>query len=210
MTLKAAMYPGERLNAGTHLMGLLVAVPAVAWLAHQALGTGSGRRFAVACVFGAALIALFAASTLCHSTRGPRQRLWVRLDHCAIFLLIAGTMTPFAVLTGDGWLRWVALASVWIVSLWGIRRTVWGDVERPMLKVYLAIGWLATMVCIPALQALPVACVTLFVAGAAAYTVGTYFFANPGCSRHAHGIWHLFVVIGSGCHFGAVAHCVLA
>lgn len=208
--LKAAMYPGERLNAGTHLMGLLAALPAVAWLAHEALDTGSGRRFIVACIFGAALIALFAASTLCHSTRGPRQRLWVRLDHSAIFLLIAGTMTPFAVLTGDGWLRWVALASVWIVALWGIRRTVWGDVDRPMLKVYLAVGWLATLVCIPALQQLPTACATLFIAGAAAYTAGTYFFAHPGCSRHAHGIWHLFVVAGSALHFGAVAHCVLA
>lgn len=203
------MYRGERLNATTHLVGLLLAVPAALWLAYQALDTGSSRRFVTASVFGAALIALFAASTMCHSSSGPRQRMWARLDHSAIFLLIAGTMTPFAALTGDGWLRWIALASVWLMALWGVRRILLRACDTPVLKHYVVLGWLASLACIPALQELPGDCVRLFAAGVVTYTAGTYFFINVGSRRHAHGIWHIFVMAGSAFHYGAVAKCVL-
>lgn len=203
------MYRGERLNATTHLVGLLLAVPAAAWLVDQAARTGSGWRVATAAVFGIALIVLFAASTLCHSSRGLRQRLWERLDHGAIFLLIAATMTPFAALTGDGWLRWAALGGVWLVGLWGMYRALWGASDAPMLKHYLVLGWVATLACIPGLQELPARCIQFFAVGAVVYTAGTYFFVNAGTRRHAHGIWHLFVLAGSAFHFGAVAECVL-
>lgn len=203
------MYRGERLNAATHLAGLLMAVPATAWLVAQALGTGSMRRVAAAVVFGTALVAVFAASTLCHSTRGRLQAAWARADHCAIFLLIAGTATPFALLTGSGWFGWAVLLGVWSVALFGAARALFGSPERPMLGLYLATGWMATLACAPALAQVSGGALRLFLAGAAFYTAGTYFFANPAGRRHAHGIWHLFVVAGSGVHFGAVAHCVL-
>ncbi len=203
------MYRGERLNAATHLAGLILAVPASIWLVTQAIGTGSIRRVAAAAVFGAALVAVFAASTLCHSTRGRTQDWWARADHCAIFLLIAGTATPFALLTGSGGWGWAVLVGVWAVALVGAVRALFGPQGRPMLGLYLVTGWMATLACAPALAQGSSGTLRLFLAGAAFYTAGTYFFANPSRRQHAHGIWHLFVVAGSGVHFGAVMHCVL-
>ncbi|MDH0865386.1 hemolysin III family protein [Mitsuaria sp. GD03876] len=203
------MYRGERLNAATHLAGLLAALPATAWLVVQALDTGSLRRVAAVGVFGAALVAVFAASTLCHSTRGRAQQFWARADHCAIFLLIAGTATPFALLSGRGSADWALLAGVWAVALTGSVLSLFGRRERPMLGVYLASGWMATLACVPALAQASRGSLGLFLAGAGLYTAGTYFFVNPGRRQHAHGIWHLFVVAGSGAHFGAVMACVL-
>jgi hemolysin III len=203
------MYRGERLNAATHLAGFLLALPATCWLVAQAAQTGSARRVAAALVFGLALLAVFAASTLCHSTRGRTQDWWARADHCAIFLLIAGTATPFALLTGSGWFGWGVLLGVWAVALVGAALALFGSQGRPMLGLYLATGWMATLACAPALAEVSDGALRLFLAGAAFYTAGTYFFANPSGRRHAHGIWHLFVVAGSGVHFGAVMRCVL-
>jgi hemolysin III len=204
------MYRGERLNAATHLAGLLAALPAAAWLVLQALDTGSTRRAVAAGAFGIALVAVFAASTLCHSTKGRAQQCWARVDHGAIFLLIAGTATPFALVSRGGPVNWALLGGVWAVALAGAALSALGRSGRSMLWAYLAAGWMATMACAPALLDVSHGTLSLFLAGASAYTAGTYFFANPDRRAHSHGIWHLFVIAGSGLHFGAVARYVLA
>lgn len=204
-----AMYHGERLNAATHLAALLAALPATVWLVVQALDTGNLRRVLAASVFGATLVAVFAASTLCHSTRGRTQQFWARADHCAIFLLIAGTATPFVLLTASGSADWVLLAFMWAVALAGSALSLFGRRERPMLGLYLASGWIATIASVPALVQVAHGSLGLFLVGAGLYTAGTYFFANPSRKRHAHGVWHVFVVAGAGAHFGAVMACVL-
>jgi hemolysin III len=107
------MYPGERLNGYSHLLGLLLALPAAALLLAKTVPTGDPARIAGALVFSLSAVALYAASTLFHSTRGRLKRMWERADHCAIYLLIAGTYTPFALVTLQGVWGGLLLAIIW-------------------------------------------------------------------------------------------------
>lgn len=200
------MYKGERFNGVTHLAGLALAVAASGALIARAAELKVEWRQIVACaVFAASMIAVYASSVLYHCSRGRRKALWAKADHCAIYLLIAGTYTPLAFVPPElGWGAAMAVA-IWLLALYGIGRELWwARGAAPALPLYLAMGWLGVMCAAPIAGALSGAGLAWLLAGAALYTVGTVFYANDKRWRHAHGIWHLFVMGGSACHFVTV------
>jgi len=200
------MYKGERFNGATHLAGLAMAVAASSVLIARAAELNVDTRQILSCVvFAASMIAVYASSVLYHCTRGPNKARWAKADHCAIYLLIAGTYTPLAF--GPVQYAWGAAmgAAIWVLAAIGICRELWwARGAAPALPLYLAMGWLGVMFAAPIAGALSSAGLAWLLAGAVAYTVGTLFYVNDKRWRHAHGIWHLFVMGGSACHFVTV------
>jgi hemolysin III len=207
------MYPGERLNGYSHLLGLVLALPATAVLLAKTLPTGDPARIAGALVFSLSAVALYAASTLFHSTRGRFKRMWERADHCAIFLLIAGTYTPFALVTLQGTWGWLLLAVIWGAALCGIRRellpTDSSAPKKPSLPLYIGMGWLGVLAAAPLAARLEGGGLAWLLIGGVLYTAGTVFYRNRHGLRHAHGLWHLFVLAGTASHYVAVGWFVL-
>lgn len=207
------MYPGERLNGYSHLLGLLLALPAMALLLVKTVPTGDPARIAGALVFSLSAVALYAASTLFHSTRGRLKRVWERADHCAIYLLIAGTYTPFALVTLQGLWGWLLLSTIWSAALFGIWRELMpaknGAPRKPSLPLYIGLGWLGVLAAVPLAARLDTAGLVWLLVGGAFYTAGTVFYSNRQGFRHAHGAWHLFVLAGTTSHYVAVGWFVL-
>jgi hemolysin III len=151
------------------------------------------------------MILLYGASTLYHSVRGAAKRVLVKFDHCAIYLLIAGTYTPFALVTLRGPWGWSLFGVVWGLAVVGIVKELSLGRERvPSVPLYVAMGWLALIAAVPLVRELPWAALAWLVAGGLCYTGGIVFYANDERWRHAHGVWHLFVLAGTACHFVTV------
>ena len=206
------MYPGERLNGYSHLLGLLLALPAAVLLLAKTLPTGDPAKIAGSLVFSLSAVALYAASTLFHSTRGRLKRLWECADHCAIYLLIAGTYTPFALVMLEGAWAWVPLLAMWGAAAVGIRRELMaarGAPVKPSLPLYIGMGWLAIAAAVPLAMQLEGGGLAWLLAGAVLYTAGTVFYRNRRGFRHAHAVWHLFVLAGTVSHYVAVGWFVL-
>ena len=204
------MVAGERFNGYSHLLGLVLAVPGTALLLGKTLAGGDIARTAAAVVFSLSILALYAASTLFHSTRGRTKLFWQRADHCAIYLLIAGTYTPLALVTLQGAAGWALLCAVWTAAIWGIAREVRsGQGARPSLMTYVGMGWLGLLAAAPVAVHVEASGLAWLLAGAVLYTVGTIFYRNRGGMRHAHGTWHLFVLAGTTSHYVAVAGFIL-
>ncbi|HET8654164.1 MAG TPA: hemolysin III family protein [Longimicrobiaceae bacterium] len=199
-------YAEEVANALSHGLGALASVVGGAVLLALALRTGSPRRLLCAAVYAGSLVLLYAASTLYHAARRPTVRARLRvLDHCAIFVLIAGTYTPFALLTlrGHGG-RWL-FTVVWVLAAVGVvlKLFLTGRYERLSTLMYLGMGWLALTAAVPLVRALPARAVVFIVLGGLCYTAGTFFFHSRRIP-YAHAIWHGFVLAGSAFHFAAV------
>lgn len=199
------MYHGERFNSLTHLAGLLLAVAGTAVLITQAALHGDAWQVVSSSIFGATMVLLYGASSLYHSVRGAAKRVFVKFDHCAIYLLIAGTYTPFALVTLRGPWGWSLFGVVWGLAVLGIVKELWLGRERvPSVPLYLAMGWLAIVAAVPMVQELPGWGLAWLVAGGLFYTAGIIFYANDERWRHAHGVWHLFVLGGTSCHYVAI------
>lgn len=204
------MHHGERFNGYSHLFGLLLALAGGALLLGKALSQGDAARIAGALVFGGSMVALYAASTLFHSSRGASRLFWQRADHCAIYLLIAGTCTPFALVALQGIGAWLLLGALWSGAIFGIARELRGGAgAAPSLPLYVGMGWLAVLAAVPLAARLDRAGLVWLIAGALLYSGGTVFYRNRRGWRHAHGLWHLAVLGGSACHFVAIAWFVL-
>lgn len=204
------MYAGERFNSYSHLFGLMLALAGAAVLLSQTIPQGDPFRTTGAAVFAFSMVALYAASALFHSTRGARKLRWRRADHCAIYLLIAGTYTPFALVTLQGIWGSALLAAIWALALWGMARELrYGDALEPSVRLYLFMGWLGVMAAAPLAGRLGGVGLAWLLAGGAFYTVGTFFYRNRGGYRHGHGIWHLFVLGGTASHFVSIAGILL-
>ena len=206
------MYPGERLNGYSHLLGLVLALLATILFLAKTLPTGDAARIAGALVFSLSAVALYAASTLFHSTRGRLKRFWERADHCAIYLLIAGTYTPFALVTLQGAWGWVLMVAVWGAAFFGIGRELLqadSAASKPPLALYIGMGWLGVLAAAPLAARLDGGGLAWLLAGGVLYTVGTVFYRNRRGFRHAHGTWHLFVLAGTASHFISVGQYVL-
>ena len=196
---------GERFNTATHGLGLALAIAGACVMLPRAALLGDPARLIGASVFMLATIALFAASCLLHASRGGLRALGERADHCAIYALIAGTYTPFALATGPGELGWSMLAGVWALAGWAIRAALLaGHGQPPPLWHYLALGWLCVAGILPSVAALGPAALTWLLVGAGLYSAGTVFYRNRAGWRHAHGTWHLFVLGGAVSHYLAV------
>jgi hemolysin III len=204
------MYAGERFNACSHLLGLVLAVIGTVLLLGKTLGADDVARTGAAVVFSLSTLAVYTASTLFHSTRGRTKLFWERADHCAIYLLIAGTYTPLALVTLAGAAGWSLLVAVWAAAIWGIAREVRsGEGARPSLAIYVGMGWLGLLATAPAAARIQAGGLAWLLAGAVLYTAGTIFYRNSAGMRHAHGTWHLFVLGGTASHYVAVAGFIL-
>lgn len=207
MTIGRPLSLGEEVaNSVTHGLGLLASLVGVPVLLATAVAAHDTALIIGSTVFGASLVGLYAASTLYHALPPSRaKRVFRVIDHAAIYLLIAGTYTPFTlgVLRG-GW-GWLLLGIVWSFAVLGILFKTLGGLRFPRVStlLYLVMGWLAVVTLRPLAAALPGAGLGLLLVGGLLYTGGVIFFVweRP---RYNHTVWHLFVLGGSACHFLAV------
>ncbi len=203
---------GEEIaHSVTHGLGLVLSSAALALLIVFAVAGGGGVRLAAAIIYGTTLILEFAASTLYHSFPQPRvKHVFKILDHAGIYLLIAGTYTPFLLVTLRGQGLWWMFVLIWGLALVGIATEAFW-VYRPRwvsALAYLGMGWIVVAALGPLRAALPAAGVWLLAAGGLAYTLGTAFYVLKRIP-YMHAVWHLFVVGGAVCHFLAIALFVL-
>ena len=196
----------EMANSISHGLGLVLALIALPILVLSAIRIGSTHYIVGAIVFGATMVLLYLASTLYHSiTHEAAKRVCRLFDHSAIFLLIAGTYTPFTLGVLRGAWGWTLLAIIWSLAIVGIVIKALPHTRHSWISMvlYLVMGWLAIVAIKPILHLVPVAGIVLILAGGVAYTGGLVFFAAPRL-RYSHFIWHLFVIAGTTCHFFAV------
>ena len=204
------MYHGERLNSFTHLLGVGLSVTGLVLLLNAANVQGDIWKLVSFSVYGSMLILLYLSSTLYHSVRG-QAKLWLqKLDHAAIYLLIAGTYTPFTLVTLHGPWGWWIFGINWGLAVLGIvQEFVLGKRTRALsMFIYLAMGWMVLAAIKPLLAVLPLAGFWWLGAGGLFYTVGIIFYVLDERMRHAHGIWHLFVLAGSSCQYWCVLNYV--
>jgi hemolysin III len=196
------MYVGERFNSISHLIGAAAALAGTIILIVLAARDGDPWKLVSFSVYGTTLVALYTFSTLYHSLRGEAKRIFRRLDHQTIYLLIAGTYTPFTLVTLRGEWGWTLFGIVWALAVTGIIIDSWPSRGRRILPVivYLVMGWLVVTATGPLLKALPPAGITGLVMGGLFYTGGVVFYALDKV-RHFHGVWHLFVLAGSVSHY---------
>jgi hemolysin III len=196
----------ELANSLTHGLGLLLAVVGLVVLVASAALHGGAREVVGCAVFGASLVLLYTSSTLYHSVRAPQaKRLLRTLDHSAIFLLIAGTYTPFTLVTLRGPWGWSLFAVVWSLAAAGItlRLVLRRRPTALFLSLYLAMGWCVIVAARPLYAAVGPPGVALLVAGGLAYSLGVPFYVWRRLPYH-HAVWHLFVLAGSAFHYAAV------
>lgn len=200
------MYYGERFNSISHAVGVALAALGTALLVLTAARLGDPWKIVSFSIYGATLIVLYSVSTLYHSLRGRAKDVLRKLDHCAIYLLIAGSYTPFTLVSLRGAWGWSLLGVVWGLAVLGIVQEIWlaRGARVLSLVLYLLMGWLALVALVPLLAALTPNGFAWLAAGGACYTVGIIFYASDHKLRHGHGLWHLFVLGGSTCHFAAV------
>ncbi|MFK3772525.1 hemolysin III family protein [Pseudomonas sp. NPDC089406] len=200
------MYYGERFNAWTHLVGAVLACIGAVWLIVVAGLQGDPWKIVSFSIYGFTLLLLYSISTLYHSTRGRAKRVMRKLDHLSIYLLIAGSYTPFCLVSLRGPWGWSLFGVVWGLALIGMLQEIKPRSEARILSIiiYAVMGWIVLVAVKPLLHSLGAAGFAWLAAGGAFYTIGIIFFALDSRLRHAHGIWHLFVIVGSLMHFVAV------
>ena len=200
------MYHGERFNSITHLVGAALALAALVVLVVFASLQGDPWKIVSFSIYGTTLFLLYTFSTLYHSLHGRAKIIFQKLDHAAIYLLIAGSYTPFTLVTLRGAWGWSLFGIVWGLAIVGI---VLDSLHRNgpriyQMVIYLLMGWVVLVALYPLLQNLPTGGLILLVFGGLCYTGGMVFYALDEKMNHAHGIWHLFVLAGSVSHFLAI------
>jgi len=200
------MYKGERFNSITHLVGASFALVGGAVLVTTAAMDGEALKIISYSVYAGTLFFLYLASTLYHSIPGPAKPILRVLDHQAIYLLIAGTYTPYAMVALQGSTRWWLLTIIW--SLAGIGMVL--DAVRRhgprivSVLLYLVMGWICVFIFDDFVHALSAASMAWLIAGGIFYTSGIVFFVLDNWYPWCHGIWHLFVIAGSTCHYFSI------
>ena len=200
------MYHGERLNSSTHLIGTVLAATGAAVLVVLAALEGDPWKIVSFSIYGVMLLALYTLSTLYHSTRGRVKEVFRKLDHCSIYLLIAGTYTPFTLVTLRGAWGWSLFGVIWGLAILGIVQEAWLAKGPRILSVliYVLMGWLSAIAIKPLITTLSPAGFAWLAAGGLFYTGGIVFYALDKKLRHGHGIWHMFVLTGSVSHYLAI------
>jgi hemolysin III len=206
------IHPDEIANVVTHGIGALLAIGAGAVLITLVAIHAGAREIVSVSIFSTTLVLLYVASTLYHAASDPtlKARLKV-LDHCAIFLLIAGTYTPFTIAAIRGGWGWALFGVIWGMAVIGVVFKIFFTGRYRMLStaLYIGMGWLVLIALVPLVQAVSPAGLAWLVAGGVLYTLGTLFYHRESLP-YSHAIWHGFVLAGSSCHFAAVAVEMLA
>jgi hemolysin III len=205
------MYYGERFNAVSHLLGAVLALAGTIVLVVLAAIGGDPWKVVGVSIYGAALVLMYSSSTLYHSMRGRAKDILRKMDHQSIYLLIAGSYTPFCLVTLRGPWGWSLFGVVWGLAVFGSLQDLRPRNDARILSVviYLLMGWAALAALVPMKQALGLAGFAWVAAGGVFYTVGIVFYALDARLTHAHGIWHLFVLAGSAAHFVAILKYVI-
>ena len=195
---------GEEIaNSVSHGVALLAAIAAVPFLM-AAMQPLQASNVVGAAVFAATMVLLYLTSTLYHALpAGRAKRVFLKLDHGAIYVFIAGSYTPFAL--GGAW-GWTLFGLVWSLAVLGVTLKAFDRLSHPGLStgLYLVMGWLVLIAVVPLVERVPLPGVTLLVLGGLAYTAGVVFFMLDSRLRYAHAVWHCFVATGTGFHFFAV------
>ncbi|MBW9260757.1 MAG: hemolysin III family protein [Candidatus Thiodiazotropha sp. (ex. Lucinisca nassula)] len=198
---------GEEIaHAVTHGVGVLLSVAGLAILVTYAALYGDVWHITSCSIYGATLILLYSASTLYHGIPMPRaKKLLQRFDHAAIFLLIAGTYTPFTLVNLRGSWGWTLFGLVWGFAIVGVLLELFRDVRLKWLSLslYLGLGWLVVVAIKPLIDAVEVGGIVLLLAGGLCYSLGVIFYIWRRLAYH-HAVWHLFVLAGSVLHFFSV------
>ena len=200
------MYYGEKLNSITHLIGAVLALIGFGALLTISIQEQSPRLIISFTTFGLTLILLYTMSTLYHSFQSPQLKdIFQKLDHVSIYLLIAGTYTPYMLVSlyeGNGL---VMLLLIWSLAVIGLLLDllVKKRIEWLQIIIYLVMGWVCTLIFSELQAALPAAGIVWLTLGGLSYTFGVIFYVLDGMNKlkHAHGIWHVFVLAGSISHF---------
>jgi hemolysin III len=201
------MYAGERFNSITHIAGAVLAIIGSIFAIRAVVTHGRDEATVAAItIYGLMLIILYLSSTLYHSLRGKAKTVFHVFDHCAIYLLIAGTYTPLTLITLRGPWGWWLFGIVWTLAIAGVLKDI---VLRNRFRaisvvLYILMGWLVIVAIKPLRAAMPVAGIAWIAAGGAVYTAGIVFFALSKRVAHMHGVWHLCVIGGSACHYVAI------
>ena len=198
------MYPGERFNSITHLVGTVLAVAGA--IALLLITHGGTRKLIALGVYGAMLVLLYLSSTLYHSFRGKAKKVFHVFDHCAIYFLIAGTYTPLTLLELRGRWGWTLFGIIWTLAAIGVTKDALfhNRFRAVSVVLYALMGWMVIVAFEPLRHALPAAAIAWLIAGGIVYTIGIAFFAMSKHVAYTHGVWHLFVIGGSICHYVAM------
>ena len=200
------MYRGERFNAITHLVGAVLALAGTVILVLAAAHLADPWKVVSVSIYGATLLLLYTFSTLYHSLRGRAKGIFRKLDHQSIYLLIAGSYTPFCLVTLRGAWGWSLFGVVWGLALVGGLQELRPRNEARILSVviYVLMGWVILVALLPLVHALGPAGFAWTAAGGVFYTLGIVFYALDGRYPMAHGVWHLFVLAGSVTQYVAI------
>ena len=197
----------EQLNVISHALGIVFAAFVMWDLFSQATSTNA---YVSTAIYGSSLFVLFLSSTLYHASIQPRLRaFYKKCDHCAIYLLIAGTYTPFLLISLTGAWSWATLTFIWTVALAGVAYKVFvkNGNKKISLATYLLMGWFALAIVYPLYSSVDVKALYWLLAGGIFYSLGTFFYSAKS-TQFSHAIWHLFVIVGCVCHYISISNYV--
>lgn len=198
----------EIFNSITHGIGTILSIGALVILVILAITKGNAWHVVSFTIYGSTLVLLYLSSTLYHSfTKQKLKNLFARFDHAAIFLLIAGTYTPFLLTVIRGTLGWTLFGIIWGVAIAGviIRSIYLTRFRKLMVGIYIAMGWMFVIAVGPMIKNLPQLSLIFLLSGGIFYSIGVVFYMWRNL-KYGHGIWHLFVLAGSIMHFFAVVY----
>jgi len=198
------MYKGEKFNSLTHLTGVIASVVGISLLVAVAIEKNDNWKVISFSIYGFTLISLYTISTIYHSARAGRlKNIFRQLDYMSIYLLIAGSYTPFTLVTLRGGWGWSLFGTIWTLALIGIFQEILigKKTRRYSLILYVVMGWLIVIAINPLMASLSTTGMWWLSAGGFSYTFGVIFFLLDEKYKHFHGIWHIFVMIGSFCQF---------
>ena len=200
------MYKGEWFNSISHLIGAALALVGLILLVVLAARQGDPWKIVSFSIYGTTLLLLYTFSALYHSAHGKAKKVFRKFDHLSIYLLIAGTYTPFSLITLRGGLGWSIFGAIWCLAILGIVLDSLPQKRRRVLPliIYIFMGWFILIALKPLLRALPLMGFAWLLLGGAFYTIGVVFYVLDERVRHFHGIWHLFVLAGSLSHYFTV------
>jgi hemolysin III len=201
------MEHGEKFNTYSHLVGVLIALAASVALIVLGVLSGDVWKIVSFAIYGATLVLLYGFSALYHNAaRGKAKLILQKFDHNAIYLLIAGSYTPFTLVSLRGPWGWSLFGVVWGLALLGISQELLLNQKTRLvsLVIYILMGWVALVAVVPLVAVLSWSGFAWLAAGGLAYTVGIIFFVYENKHSHWHGIWHLFVLAGSTLHYCAI------
>ncbi|MDH5660170.1 MAG: hemolysin III family protein [Gammaproteobacteria bacterium] len=205
------MYHGEKLNSITHMLGAVVALAGLVVLVVAASLKGDVWRIVSFSIYGTSLFLLYLFSSLYHSTKGPLKPLYKKLDHIGIYLLIAGSYTPFVLVSLNGAWGWSLFGVIWGLAVIGTLLDIFSSDKRRIIQlvIYVLMGWIALVAIKPLIESLSLPGFLWLLGGGLFYSFGIVFYILDLKKYHFHGIWHLFVLAGSATHYFTIMYYVL-